>query len=211
LGLKTKGPVTNPAWHKLRVTGRRRQNPRPHLVAEPRANFFRWLDFRSRSLFSTCSTVSHIWQRPSSDRHSLHPNMCLSCSTDSVFGVERCAHNTDKEMCGCPPVLRCACSRSSDMKGKITPGLAGAIVFLGVHVTILIYRTPEILLLAVDSDEQFVQIPDVAEAPALVFSSDVAHSRDRTFGTIVGWSRKKRGCRVQREDLQTSRKHIQKR
>lgn len=32
------------------------------------------------------------------------------------------------------------------------------------HVSVLINGTPEILLLAVDSDEQFVQIPDVAEA-----------------------------------------------
>ena len=32
------------------------------------------------------------------------------------------------------------------------------------HVSVLINGTPEILLLAVESDEQLVQIPDVAEA-----------------------------------------------
>ena len=31
-------------------------------------------------------------------------------------------------------------------------------------VSILIDRTPEVVLLAIDSDEQFVQIPDVAKA-----------------------------------------------
>ena len=34
------------------------------------------------------------------------------------------------------------------------------------HVTVLIHSTPEILLLAVDSNEDFVQVPNIAE-PAL--------------------------------------------
>jgi hypothetical protein len=33
------------------------------------------------------------------------------------------------------------------------------------HITILIHGTPKILLLAVDSDEEFVQIPGITEAP----------------------------------------------
>ena len=32
------------------------------------------------------------------------------------------------------------------------------------HVTVLIHSPPEVLLLAVDSDEDFVQIPDIAKA-----------------------------------------------
>jgi hypothetical protein len=32
------------------------------------------------------------------------------------------------------------------------------------HVAVLIYGTPKILLLAVDSNEDFVQVPNVAEA-----------------------------------------------
>ena len=34
------------------------------------------------------------------------------------------------------------------------------------HVTVLIHGAPEILLLAVDSNEEFVQVPNIAE-PAL--------------------------------------------
>jgi len=32
------------------------------------------------------------------------------------------------------------------------------------HVAVLIHSTPEILLLAVDSNEDFVQVPNIAEA-----------------------------------------------
>ena len=41
------------------------------------------------------------------------------------------------------------------------------------HVAVLIHGTPEILSLAVDSNENFVQVPTIAEAalPLLQFSS----------------------------------------
>ena len=32
------------------------------------------------------------------------------------------------------------------------------------HVTVLIHGPPEVLLLAVDSDEDFIQVPDISEA-----------------------------------------------
>jgi len=55
------------------------------------------------------------------------------------------AHQSAKESLGC---------------ALIAPGLQQNID----DVSVLIHGTPEILLLAVDSDEEFVQIPDVAEA-----------------------------------------------
>ena len=38
-------------------------------------------------------------------------------------------------------------------------------------ITVLIHGTPKILLLAVDSDEEFVQIPGVTEAPLFLFQT----------------------------------------
>jgi hypothetical protein len=39
------------------------------------------------------------------------------------------------------------------------------------HVAVLIHGTPEILLLAVDSNENFVQVPNIAEAALPPFQS----------------------------------------
>ena len=49
------------------------------------------------------------------------------------------------------------------------------------HVTVLVHRTPEILPLSLDGDEDLVQVPDIAEAPlALLESSRVLGSKSES-------------------------------
>ena len=57
------------------------------------------------------------------------------------------------------------------------------------HVAVLIHRAPEILLAAVERDEEFVEMPRVAllTAPA---PQRLGISPGRTSGTIGGWSRR---------------------
>ena len=51
------------------------------------------------------------------------------------------------------------------------------------HVAVLIHGTPQILLLAVDSNEDFVQVPNIAGGPDA--ASVFGHSQDQTSDTRV--------------------------
>jgi hypothetical protein len=52
------------------------------------------------------------------------------------------------------------------------------------HITILIHGTPKILLLAVDSDEEFVQIPGVTEA-SLSLANSKSDVKSEAWRTLV--------------------------
>ena len=72
-------------------------------------------------------------------------------------------------------------------RATVTPGLDEDVD----HITVLINRTPEILPLAVDRDEDFVQEPRIAETTLDVVSVSV-RTPGRISNTIVLWLRKKR-------------------